>query len=100
MTGCRVGAKNTLVKNYLHLAERAGARGPPADDGDATYGPRSGGGYEVRTGPHRRDARQAEAYDQPPTRSVLAAGTYGTARLLHAMRDTGALPRLSPRLGT
>ncbi|WP_448629373.1 hypothetical protein [Cellulomonas soli] len=25
MTGCRVGAKNTLVKNYLHLAERAGA---------------------------------------------------------------------------
>ena len=25
MTGCRVGAKNTTVKNYLHLAERAGA---------------------------------------------------------------------------
>ena len=26
MTGCRHGAKNTLVKNYLWLAERAGAR--------------------------------------------------------------------------
>ena len=25
MTGCRHGAKNTLVKNYLYLAERAGA---------------------------------------------------------------------------
>ncbi len=25
MVGCPVGAKNTLVKNYLHLAERAGA---------------------------------------------------------------------------
>ena len=25
MTGCRVGAKNTLVKNYLYFAERAGA---------------------------------------------------------------------------
>jgi len=25
MTGCRHGAKNTLLKNYLHLAERAGA---------------------------------------------------------------------------
>jgi cholesterol oxidase len=25
MTGCRVGAKNTLPKNYLHLAEAAGA---------------------------------------------------------------------------
>ena len=34
MTGCRHGAKNTLVKNYLWLAERLGARGPPADHGD------------------------------------------------------------------
>ncbi len=25
MTGCRVGAKNTLDKNYLYLAERLGA---------------------------------------------------------------------------
>src|SRR5262249_18308546 len=26
MTGCRYGAKNTLVKNYLGLAEKAGAQ--------------------------------------------------------------------------
>ena len=26
MTGCRHNAKNTLVKNYLYLAEQAGAR--------------------------------------------------------------------------
>ena len=26
MTGCRHNAKNTLVKNYLHLAEKNGAR--------------------------------------------------------------------------
>lgn len=26
MTGCRHNAKNTLVKNYLYLAERAGAK--------------------------------------------------------------------------
>ena len=25
MTGCRHNAKNTLVKNYLHLAEQSGA---------------------------------------------------------------------------
>ena len=25
MTGCRHGAKNTLLKNYLYLAEKAGA---------------------------------------------------------------------------
>jgi len=30
---------------------------------------------------------------------VLAAGTFGTQRLLHAMKDTGVLPRLSARLG-
>jgi cholesterol oxidase len=30
---------------------------------------------------------------------VLAAGAYGTQRLLHRMRDTGRLPNLSPRLG-
>jgi cholesterol oxidase len=30
---------------------------------------------------------------------VLAAGTWGTQNLLHRMRDTGVLPRLSARLG-
>ena len=30
---------------------------------------------------------------------VLAAGAYGTQRLLHRMRDDGRLPHLSPRLG-
>ena len=30
---------------------------------------------------------------------VLAAGTWGTQRLLHRMRDAGRLPHLSPRLG-
>ena len=29
MTGCRHGAKNTLLKNYLYLAEKAGARCTP-----------------------------------------------------------------------
>ena len=29
MVGCRVGAKNTLIKNYLALAESLGARVQP-----------------------------------------------------------------------
>ena len=33
MTGCRHNSKNTLVKNYLYLAEQAGARRAPADHG-------------------------------------------------------------------
>ena len=33
MSGCRHNAKNTLVKNYLYLAEQNGADGAPADHG-------------------------------------------------------------------
>ncbi|WBB79242.1 GMC family oxidoreductase [Micromonospora sp. WMMD882] len=96
LTGCRVGAKNTLVKNYLWLAERLGARVRPLTTVTAVR-PAPGGGYRVetvRTGGWRRDRQVFEA-DQV----VFAAGALGTQRLLHAMRAAGALPGLSPRLG-
>ena len=44
MTGCRHGAKNTLPKNYLWLAERAGAQVLPLHDGHALR-ERTGGGW-------------------------------------------------------
>ena len=98
MTGCRVGGKNTLMKNYLYLAEQAGA---VVHERTTVTGisPLPGGGWEVttvRSGAwrERRTVRRWTC-DQV----VLAAGTYGTQRLLHAMRDGGTLPRLSPRLG-
>jgi cholesterol oxidase len=95
MTGCRVGAKNTLVKNYLYLAEKAGAVIHP-DTTVTAVRPGAGGGYEVtvrRTGSWgpRRTLRCEQV--------VFAAGTYGTQRLLHRLKATGALPRLSARLG-
>ncbi|MFC4605964.1 GMC oxidoreductase [Rhodococcus kronopolitis] len=97
MTGCRVGAKNTLVKNYLYLAERAGAVVHPLTT-VREIRPRAGGGYEVRTrrtgGVHRRET--VLTADQV----VVAAGTFGTQRLLLEMRESGALPRLSGRLGS
>lgn len=96
MTGCRVGAKNTLVKNYLYLAERAGATIHPMTTVEEVR-PRAGGGYTVTgrvTGGIRRP-RATFTADQV----VVAAGTYGTARLLLSMRDRGLLPKLSPRLG-
>ncbi|WP_460407085.1 FAD-dependent oxidoreductase [Actinophytocola sediminis] len=94
MTGCRVGAKNTLVKNYLYLAEQAGAKVLPLTTVTAVR-PRAGGGFDVDL---RRTGRQARARISA-TQVVLAAGTWGTQRLLHTMRDHGVLPRLSPRLG-
>ncbi|GAA0331746.1 GMC family oxidoreductase [Actinoallomurus spadix] len=97
MTGCRVGAKNMLTENYLYLAEHAGAKVISMATVTAVR-PRPGGGYEVeiiRTG--RRGARWRRTLTAEQV--VLAAGTYGTQRLLHRMKVTGTLPRLSDRLG-
>lgn len=55
------------------------------------------GGYSVeikRTGSIRRERRTLTA-----GQVVFAAGTYGTQKLLHRMKATGALPRLSSALG-
>ncbi|GGR84520.1 cholesterol oxidase [Micromonospora fulviviridis] len=97
MTGCRHGAKNTLVKNYLWLAERLGAQVHPLTTVTAVR-PAAGGGYEVhteRTGAWVRKRRQVIHAGQV----VFAAGALGTQRLLHEMKASGALPHLSPRLG-
>ncbi|SDY66299.1 cholesterol oxidase [Amycolatopsis xylanica] len=93
MTGCRVGAKNTLVKNYLYLAEQAGAQVIPLTTVTAIRP--KGDGFEVdlrRTGKRTKSTLTAGQV-------VLAAGTWGTQNLLHKMKDTGTLPKLSRRLG-
>lgn len=112
MVGCRHGAKNTLRKNYLHLAEQLGVVieplrtvtrlgvAPSTDRGQAAYQGNSIGAqtYRVlheRTGPvGGRDARVITA-----RHVIVAAGTWGTQTLLHTMRDEGELPRVSDRLG-
>ncbi len=97
MTGCRHGAKNTLVKNYLYLAERAGAQVLPLTTVTAVR-PLPDGSWQVdtrRTGARLR--RRPKSYTAGHV--VLAAGTLGTQKLLFAMRDKAILPNLSPRLG-
>jgi cholesterol oxidase len=97
MSGCRVGAKNSLVKNYLYLAEQNGATVLPMTTADAVR-PQPDGSFAVdvhRTGRRSRRLRRSLTAKQV----VLAAGTWGTQRLLHRMRDQGVLPDLSPRLG-
>jgi cholesterol oxidase len=98
MTGCRHNAKNTLVKNYLHLAERGGATVIP-ETTVVRVRPRATGGYAVdtaRTGSWRprRTARTITA-----AHVVFAAGTWGTQQLLHRLKDDGSLPGISDRLG-
>ena len=99
MTGCRHNAKNTLVKNYLHLAEANGASVLPLTT-VTRISPREGGGYDVhvrhtRAKVRRRTASRVLTADQV----VLAASALGTQRLLHRMKAEGHLPGLSDRLG-
>ena len=97
MTGCRHGAKNTLVKNYLYLAERFGATIHPLTT-VIRVRPLPDGGYEVLTRPtplRRRRERRTFTAEQV----VFAASALGTQRLLHRMRDEGMLPHISDRLG-
>jgi cholesterol oxidase len=99
MTGCRHNAKNTLVKNYLHLAEKNGATVLPLTT-VTRIGEREGGGYDIhvrhtKAKLHRGQATRVLTADQV----VLAASALGTQRLLHRMKAEGHLPHLSDRLG-
>jgi cholesterol oxidase len=99
MTGCRHNAKNTLVKNYLHLAEQQGATVLPLTT-VTRIRPLSGGGYEL-TVKHTKARRATSRSTRTLTAEqvVLAAAAIGTQKLLHRMKAQGDLPGLSDRLG-
>ncbi|MEU4191069.1 GMC family oxidoreductase [Kribbella sp. NPDC026611] len=95
MTGCRHNAKNTLTKNYLYLAEKAGAEVYSMTTVTSVE-PLADGGYalDTRRTNNRRVLRRFTAQQV-----IFAASALGTAKLLHRLRDEGKLPRLSERLG-
>jgi cholesterol oxidase len=97
MVGCRHGAKNTLDKNYLYLAEKRGAVIHP-ETLVTRIRPQAEGGYRLET---RRPT--AWVGGEGPTflakRVVLAAGVLGTVKLLLQSKERGDLPNLSARLG-
>ena len=101
MVGCPVGAKNTLVKNYLWFADREGAQVMPdrlvteirplgAADGSEGYAVTS-----ERSGMLRGRARRTIT----ARGVVVAAGALGTNKLLQRCRLGGSLPKISDRLG-
>ncbi|MFS3130138.1 GMC oxidoreductase [Nocardioides sp. Bht2] len=99
MTGCRHNAKNTLVKNYLYLAEEAGAEVHPLTTVTRVR-PRPDGGYRIDTRwtkakLSRRSAVKTFTADQV----IFAAAAIGTQKLLHQLKADGDLPGISDRLG-
>ncbi|MGE5180796.1 MAG: GMC oxidoreductase [Acidobacteriota bacterium] len=101
MVGCRYNAKNTLDKNYLYFAEQRGAkvleqtrvvdvRPRGAADGSD--------GYVLTI--ERSTARVFKQRRTITARHVVLSGSaLGTMDLLLKMKETGALPNLSDRLG-
>lgn len=103
MVGCRGGAKNTLLKNYLYFAEKWGAEVRPEcevrDVRPLPEGQPDGARYEIvyrsSTGWLFKPERRVRARNV-----VFSAGALGTLRLLFRCRDiTRSLPDISPRLG-
>jgi cholesterol oxidase len=103
MVGCRHNAKNTLVKNYLYLAEQNGAEVHPLTTVTRVV-PRSGGGYEVharwtKAKLSRLTGKGSVTKVLTADQVVFSAAAIGTQRLLHTLKATGDLPAISDRLG-
>ena len=91
MVGCRHNAKNTLVKNYLYFAERAGVTILP-ERTVTDVRPLSSGGYQVT---HEQSGAWVRRGQQRLTTGgvVVAAGTLGSNKLLFRCKKSGSLPR-------
>ncbi len=96
MTGCPHGAKNSIDRNYLYLAEAGGAT-VFAEHEVVDIERRSGGFAVTATRPGRRSARHTRRFTADQV--VLAAGALGTTGLLLRLHRAGRLPAISDRLG-
>ena len=96
MTGCRFNAKNTLPKNYLGLAEGAGAKVFPLHT-VTQIEEQPDKSWVVTT---RKSTSWFGSTKKFTARQVIvAAGTYNTQKLLHTMKNNGTLPKISDALG-
>jgi cholesterol oxidase len=103
MVGCRYGAKNTLVKNYLYLAEKWGtAVWPECEVRDVRPLPPNqadGARYAVIYRSSTRWLVKPE-HTVRARNVIFSAGALGTQRLLFRCRDdTRSLPKISRKLG-
>jgi cholesterol oxidase len=101
MVGCRYGAKNTLVKNYLYFAEKLGVRvfpGRKVTDVRPIGAADGSDGYRLST---ERSGSIFRKQKSGITAGgvIISAGAIGSNSLLANCRHSGALPRLSERVG-
>ena len=95
MTGCKFNAKNTLPKNYLGLAESAGASVFPMTT-VKSFSQNSDGTWDIRA--VKTNDPFGTIIKFKADQVIVAAGTFNTQKLLHAMKRK-SLPKLSDQLG-
>lgn len=100
MTGCRHGAKNSLDKNYLYLAEKRGLT--LLADSEVVHVaplPEAHRGYRIRALQGRSYFKRKERIFEAKN-VIFAAGALGTNSLLLRLKnDPTALPNLSEQVG-
>ena len=96
MSGCRNNAKNTLPKNYLGLAEGAGAQ-VFAEHTVTRIEQQSDGSWRISATKSGSWFGRSRVFTAKEV--IVAAGTYNTQKLLHTMKENGTLPKLSDALG-
>jgi cholesterol oxidase len=99
MTGCRVGAKNTLDKNYLYLAQQLGAEILPEKKviDVKIIGKNDGSdGYEVTTKDSTRLLKRERRLKAKGV--IFSGGVLGTVPLLMRLKNT-SLKNLSDQVG-
>lgn len=98
--GCEIGARNTLDKNYLFVAEqhRAEIRPRHLVRAITPVGPKAGPPYRVDF--DRIENGRFHAGSVIGRLVVVAAGSLGSTELLLRCKEQyGTLPKLSPKLG-
>lgn len=109
MVGCPYNAKNTLVKNYLHFAEKLGVKVFPGrqvtairpltvDGREDPHGADGSHGFRLHTQRSGAVLRYGRS-SLTAARVIVSAGAIGTNNLLANCRHNGDLPGLSPRVG-
>ncbi|MBN1993533.1 MAG: GMC family oxidoreductase [Anaerolineae bacterium] len=98
MLGCRYEAKNTLDKNYLHLAQQKGAKIQAETEvyDVIPRGPNGTQGYTIKCKSATTLLKTRGTYTCRGV--VLAAGVLGTVKLLLDLKQS-SLPNLSNKVG-
>jgi len=97
MVGCPSGAKNTLDKNYLHLAEGLGVDIIPETEVLGVTPSNGGDGYEIYTRKSTGLFKSKKTFRSKG--AVFSGGVLGSVKLLMKCKQKGLLPKISDQLG-